>query len=581
MKMVGFVLGRDGFGSFAVVNIFKGAISKSIQGISIETSAIQVLSTCDDEGCSAVYDTTFADTRRAFNFLTVQFRVVSDQTQQVLQQMSKDSFLDNFANNMRSSGYNIFADWTEEPRMLNEGSSPDQSVNVVLLAVLVPLVSLLLGAAAIVHFRRRFSMRQEEMFKTPFAFSAKESRIKKRRKQYDNDQIMSEVGFPPQHFTWTGDDLVKQYPVEKVEMVAPPSPILSEQDLWNQRAATLAGVDRKHASDFPLSPASPAGAMSTAQFSKYAGGASLFKRSKSLDVLFPNRPSGLDYLKGISVVCWHICEGCGQPIKDGWPRCPACHTPSPQKERRVSAARSGSSRSAGNSPINLSPRISASFGSPSSFASIFSKVSPRASRKGSPRLPRSRQGSTRSESPVSLTSSLTSSSLARPLPQYYPPAPPPAQEVASEVASVMSSAGPSRSPSPAIRLRDFLVSKAVSRAASASARASPEGTPRSGTPPVLTAELVVQVGSMCPVSSWHMCLGCGQPIKDGWPRCPSCHTTPARQVSAALQGPSADTVYRASARASPGGLNPPALDSEIAVSPDPVWIHIQSGSGNE
>jgi hypothetical protein len=165
------------------------------------------------------------------------------------------------------------------------------------------------------------------------------------------------------------------------------------------------------------------------------------------------------------------------------------------------------------------------------------------------------------------------------LPQNYLPAPP--QEAFSTVASV--TAGPTHSPSPVIRLRDFLVSKSVSRAASA--RASPEGTPRSGTPPGLMVS-----------SGWHVCIGCGQPVKDGWPRCPSCHTTPVRQVSAALQGSSADlggpprsfTPLGGTPRSStPRSFTPtlniesrPGLSPEIPVAPDPVWIHMQTLSGD-
>ena len=406
VKMRGFELGREGFGSFSVVNVFKTAIAENIQGITITTSEIQVLATCDDKDCSAVYDTTFIDTRRAFTFLTVRFRVVSDQALQVFQQMSKDTFLDGFAKSMNNNGFDISAEWTESPQLLNEGTSTAESANTgIILGVAVPLAVLLLGAALFVYYKRWLAMQREERFETPFAYSQKEARAKKRRQEYKDDRIVSEVGFPPQAFTssWDNTGMVQGYPLTGAAIVAAPSPIASQQQLWDERGAMLAkargvqagstpeqglqvrqvGMNRDEARKLVsdrvddhshLSPESPATAMSATLFGQYTGGAALFQSSKGLEPMFPNRPSGLEYLKqylgmnrnkstdptpraspqgsprfqasprsqspGLSPTSnmssptklgqlkggWRSCQGCGKPVKDEWPRCPSCRS---------------------------------------------------------------------------------------------------------------------------------------------------------------------------------------------------------------------------------------------------------------
>lgn len=172
MKMTGFELGREGFGSFAVVADFKGSIADGLEAIA--TSDIQIIKTCDELGCGAVYDTSFSDNRRQSSFLTVDFRVVSDDVQSVALLMGQDTFLQAFAGRMKERGFDVSASWTKEPTAMNQGSSPAPSVDpLIIIAVMVPLAVILMVSATCVYFQNMKTRRYKDRFETPFAFTSK------------------------------------------------------------------------------------------------------------------------------------------------------------------------------------------------------------------------------------------------------------------------------------------------------------------------------------------------------------------------------------------------------------------------
>jgi hypothetical protein len=172
MKMTGFTLGREGFGSFAVVADFKGSIADGLQAVA--ASDIQIIKTCDELACGAVYDTSFLENRRQSSFLIVDFRVVSDDAQNVAVLMGQDAFLKAFAGRMKERGFDVSASWTKEPTAMNLGSSPAPSVDpLIIIAIMVPLSVILLISATFSYFQNIKTRQYKDRFETPFAFTSK------------------------------------------------------------------------------------------------------------------------------------------------------------------------------------------------------------------------------------------------------------------------------------------------------------------------------------------------------------------------------------------------------------------------
>ena len=275
--MSGFTLGRDGFGSFAVVSDFKSSMSAGIQGVG--NSDIQITKTCDDLDCGPVYDTTFSDTRRqSLSFLTVDFRVVSDNAAQVAAQMRQASFLTAFSQRMSARGFDVSAVYTREPVAMNRGSGSSEAPTVdplVILAIGVPLAVVLMVSAVVVYYRNMQKDMYTDRFETPFAFTSKGkwltiyagfsvdslgtgaeiacmprscapyhwirdifgsvvqvltidhlptgARSRNRRREYRDDRLNSDIGFPPQRFveeySWDPMGMASGYPIERAEQV--------------------------------------------------------------------------------------------------------------------------------------------------------------------------------------------------------------------------------------------------------------------------------------------------------------------------------------------------------------------------
>lgn len=429
LKMLGFTLGIEGFGTLRVVAAFKSSLALPLAGVS--TNDIQIVSMCDDEGCSSVYDTTFS-TRRASLFLTVEFRIVSEQAIQLEVSMSSPSYLLAFTSAMLKEGFDVQVTWTKVPVARNQVPPPTSSVNnttAVVAGVVTPLLVGLLILAAWTACRYQQKLREED-FETPFAYSRKGARSQRRMQEYTHDNIASDVGFPPQKFIqknlFTSQAFMQPYPIERVELelypfgqlpyVAPSAG--NEASMWDQRGSMLVRPYQdqpkppskrqilpkmnplqglygqrqeppdNHQPDThqPLSPWGrpdpPLG----------QGGASLFKTDDLGAPMFANRLSGRDLLGPFTQMSayislddstrgstlgwaqpsarmvhpisrskarasvspahtgpqssaigqlregWHMCDGCGNPVKDAWPRCPSCRTAPSSILRQVAPA---------------------------------------------------------------------------------------------------------------------------------------------------------------------------------------------------------------------------------------------------
>lgn len=175
IKMSGFTLGRDGFGSFAVVSDFKSSISQGIQGVT--NTNVQIIKTCDDLDCGPVYDSTFSDTRRqSSSFLIVDFRVVSEDAVQVASQMGQAAFLTAFAERMNARGFDVSAAWSREPIAIQVdlGSSEAPRVDpLIILAISVGMASVCMVSAAVVYYHNMQKKMYRDRFETPFAFTLK------------------------------------------------------------------------------------------------------------------------------------------------------------------------------------------------------------------------------------------------------------------------------------------------------------------------------------------------------------------------------------------------------------------------